>query len=83
MANDSIELKSEHHYAVFHELEGTFATQAHAVFEGLGRVDKYSARIDAQVQQVLAINARAGQRIAKATINFELPEMFASYLPSD
>ncbi|KAF8610833.1 hypothetical protein BDV93DRAFT_601789 [Ceratobasidium sp. AG-I] len=80
---DSLRSESEHHYAVFHELEGTFATQAHTVFKGFERVDKCNGRIDAQVQEVLVINARAGQRIAKATIKFELPEVFSLHLPSE
>lgn len=60
-----------------------FATQAQAIHEGFERVDKCSERIDSQVQEVIAINARVGQQIAKATINFELPEVFTSYLPSE
>ncbi|KAG8748009.1 hypothetical protein FRC10_009761 [Ceratobasidium sp. 414] len=73
-------LQSEHHCNTLREFEGVFAGQTQEILDGCNRVDKSDAKINMQVQEVIAKNARAGQRIAKMAVDFELPEAVSTHL---
>ncbi|KAG9104925.1 hypothetical protein FRC06_004992 [Ceratobasidium sp. 370] len=79
----AVQAQAEHHCNTLREFEGVFATQTHEFLDGCNHIDRGNAKINAQVQEVMAKNARAGQRIAKMAVDFELPEAVSMYLVSD
>ncbi|KAG8708571.1 hypothetical protein FRC09_001153, partial [Ceratobasidium sp. 395] len=79
---EAVQAHAERHYGTLHEFEGIFATQTQEFLDGCNRVNKCNTKIDAQVQEAMTRNARAGQSIAKAVIDFELPEGISAHLAS-
>ncbi|KAG8690472.1 hypothetical protein FRC08_010523 [Ceratobasidium sp. 394] len=79
----AIQAQAEHHCSTLREFEGVFATQTQEFLDGCNRIDKSNTEINVQVQEVTAENARAGQRIAKMAVDFELPEAVSVYLISN
>ncbi|CAE6460105.1 unnamed protein product [Rhizoctonia solani] len=76
---DVMKAESDSHHNVLHKFESVFASQAQAMLKGLNGVVERDDCINTGIRNILAANARAGQSIAKSTLNFEVPELFGAF----
>ncbi|CAE6425728.1 unnamed protein product [Rhizoctonia solani] len=79
---DKMKAESDFHHKVLHKFESAFASQAQAMLEGLGRVVERNDRMNTGIDSILTANARAGQRMAKNTVDFQVPDLFGAFLTS-
>ncbi|EUC67132.1 hypothetical protein RSOL_499520, partial [Rhizoctonia solani AG-3 Rhs1AP] len=79
---DKMKVESEFHHNVLHKFESAFASQAQAMLEGLGRVAEHNDRMSTGIENILTANARAGQRMTRNTLDFQVPELFDAFLTS-
>ncbi|CAE6525830.1 unnamed protein product [Rhizoctonia solani] len=79
---DKMKVESDFHHNVLHKFESAFASQAQAMLEGLGRVAEHNDRMSTGIENILTANARAGQRMTRNTLDFQVPELFDAFLTS-
>ncbi|CAE6433315.1 unnamed protein product [Rhizoctonia solani] len=79
---DKMKVESESRHHVLHKFESAFASQAQAMFDGLGRIFDFNDRMNAGIEGIIAANARAGQNVASSGLDFQIPKLFGALFTS-